>query len=221
MPTRFFPVRIGPLAAPHTATRHDVNPKKLVSFIIPHGDQIIHMRGVPFPKETKFRSVGVGVRTTDSVTSSPFILKRIGKASAQLDRMRGVHGNCEDRCKVAATMVNATGLHASEMVAIGQKDIRPFKKKILRAIWGASMPGRAKEIVLCLMFQARRIAFSLIVVYGRAVGLARLCKTPGPAMITAQALSEENPLTRKLGPSGRALQTLHIWERPLSGWWEW
>ena len=41
-------------------------------------------------------------------------------------------------------------------------------------------------------------------------------------MITAQVVWEENPLTRKSGPFGRALKTLHNWGwRPLSGWWEW
>ena len=54
------------------------------------------------------------MRTTDSVASGPLILKRIGKASALLDRIHGVHGDFDDRCKVVATMVNATGLHASE-----------------------------------------------------------------------------------------------------------
>ena len=109
-------------------------------------------------------------------------------------------------------MSNATGLHACEIVAISQKVIRPFETRILRAIWGASRPGTAKEIVLCLMCQGHRIAPSLLVPYGRAVWLVRLCKTRGPAMITAQAVWEENPLTCKSGPFGRALQTLHDWD---------
>ena len=95
------------------------------------------MHGVSFPKETEFRSLGAGVRTTDSVASGPLILKRIGKASALLDRIHGVQGDFDDRCKVVATMVNATGLHASKIVGIGQKDIRPFETRILKAIWGA------------------------------------------------------------------------------------
>ena len=180
------------------------------------------MCGVSFPKETEFRSLGAGVRTTDSVASGPLILKRIGKASALLDRIHGVQGDFDDRYKVVATMVNATGLHASEIVAISQKDIRPFETRILKAIWGASRPGRAKEITFCLMCQGHKIAPSLLVPYGRAVWLARLCKTCGPAMIKAQAVWEENPLTRKSGPFGRALKTLHDWGWcPLSGWWEW
>ena len=56
----------------------------------------------------------------------------------------------------------------------------------------------------------------------RAVWLARLCKTRGPAVIGAQAVWEANPLTRKSGPFDRAPQTLHDWGwSPLSGWWEW
>ena len=157
------------------------------------------MRGVPFPKETEFRSLGAGVRTTDNVASGPLILKRIGKASALLDRIHGVQGDFDDRCKVVATMVNATGLHASEIVAISQTDIRPFKTRILKAIWGASRPGTAKEITFCLMCQGHRIAPSLLLPYGRAVWLARLCKTRGPAMSTAEAIWGENPLTRKSG----------------------
>ena len=59
------------------------------------------------------------------------------------------------------------------------------------------------------MCQGYIIAPSLLVRYGRAVWLARLCKTRGPAMITAQAVWEENTLTGKSGPFGRALKTLH------------
>ena len=119
-------------------------------------------------------------------------------------------------------MVNATRLHAFEIVAISQKDIRPFETRILKAIWGASRPGRVKEIIFCLMCQGHKIAPSLLVPYGRAVWLARLCKTRGQAMITAQAVWEENPLTRKSGLFGRVLKTLHDWGWcPLSGWWEW
>ena len=69
------------------------------------------MRGVPFPKKTEFRSLGVGVRTTDRVAPGPLILKRIGKACALQDRIHGVQGDFDNRCKVVATMVNATGLH--------------------------------------------------------------------------------------------------------------
>ena len=114
------------------------------------------------------------MRAIDSVASGPLILKRIGKVSALLDRMHGFQGNFEDRFKVVATMVNATGLHASEIVAITQKDIKPFETRILRAIWGASRPGRAKEIIFCLMCQGHRIALSLLVPYSRAVWIARL-----------------------------------------------
>ena len=175
-----------------------------------------------FPKETEFRSLGAGVRTTDNVASGPLILKRIGKASALLDWIHDVQGDFDDGCKVVATMVNATCLHAPEIVAISQKDIRPFETRILKTIWRASRPGRAKEIIFCLMCQGHRIAPSLLVPYGRAVWLARLCKTRGPAMITAQAVWEESPLTRKSGLFGRVLKTLHDWGwRPFSGWWEW
>ena len=119
-------------------------------------------------------------------------------------------------------MVNATGLHASEIVAISQKDIRPFETRILKAIWGTSRSGRAKEIIFCLMCQGHKTAPSLLVPYSRAVWLARLCKTRGLAMITTQAVWEESPLTRKSGPFGRALKSVHNWGwRPLSGWWEW
>ena len=170
-------------------TGQDVNPKKSVSFIIPDSDQEIQMCGVSFPKEAEFCSLGAGVR--DSVASSPLVLKRIGKASPLLDRIHGARGDFDDRCKVVATMVNATGLHASEIVATSQKDIRPFETRILQAIWGASRPGRAKEIVFCFMCQGHRFAPSLLVPYGRAVWLARLCKTLGTAMITAQAVWEE------------------------------
>ena len=103
-------------------TGQDVNPKKSVSFIIPDSDKTIQIPGVPCPKETEFRSVGAGVRTIDSVASGPLILKRIGKVSSLLDGIHGVQGDFEYRCKVVAPMVNATRLHASEIVAISQNE---------------------------------------------------------------------------------------------------
>ena len=129
-------------------TGQDVNPKKSVSFIIPDSDHEIQMRGVSFPKETEFRSLGAGVRTTDSVASGPLILKRIGKACALLDRIHGVQGDFDDRCKVVATMVNATGLHASEIVAISQKDITPFETWILKAMWGPPDQAERRKFFL-------------------------------------------------------------------------
>ena len=80
---------------------------------------------------------------THSVASGPLILKGIGKASALLDRIHGVQGDFDDRCKVVATMVNATGLHASEIVDISQKDISPFETRILKATWGP--PNQAER----------------------------------------------------------------------------
>ena len=42
-------------------TSQNVNPKKSVSFVVPDNDTTIQMRGVPFPKETEFRSLGAGI----------------------------------------------------------------------------------------------------------------------------------------------------------------
>ena len=80
-------------------TGQDVNPKKSVIFIIPEHDETVQMRGVPFPKEVEFRSLGAGIRTTDTAISGPLILKRIQSASTLLDRVHGAQGKFEDRCK--------------------------------------------------------------------------------------------------------------------------
>ena len=117
-------------------TGQDVNPKKLVSFVVPNSDMTIQMRGLPFLKQSEFCSLGVGSRTTDAVSSGLLILKRIGKASVLLDWVQGIQGNFEDCCKVVSTMVNAIGLHASEIVPISLKDVRPFETKILHTRLG-------------------------------------------------------------------------------------
>ena len=72
------------------------------------------------------------------------------------------------------------------------------------------------------MYQGHKIAPSLLIPYGHAVWLARLCKSQGPALITAMAVWEARPDSRRSGPFGRALQTLHScgW-CPHDGWWEW
>ena len=99
------------------------------------------MRGVPFPKETEFRSLRAGGHTTDTVAFGPLILKHNSKASALLDWVHGVEGNFEDMCKVVATMVNATGLHASEIIAISQKDISPFPTQMYCAPNSGKLPA--------------------------------------------------------------------------------
>ena len=71
----------------------DVNPKKSVSFLIPNGTQTVQMRGIPFPKETEFRSLREKVRTTDTVFLGPPIPKCLGKAASLLDRIHGTQGN--------------------------------------------------------------------------------------------------------------------------------
>ena len=149
-------------------TRQDLNPKKLVSFIIPDSPQTIQMRGTPFPKETEFRSLGAGVRTTSEAFSGLLLLKRISRASPLLERVHGTQGNFEDWCKVVPTMVNATRLHASKIVPIYLKSVRPFETKIVRTIWGNSRPGRAKEIVFSILSARHRISPTLLIPYNRA-----------------------------------------------------
>ena len=104
-----------------------------------------------------------------------------------------MQGDFDDTCKVVATMVNATGLHASEIVAISQKDIRPFETRILKVFWEASRLGRAKVMIFCVMCQRHRIAPSLLVSYGRTVWLARLFKTH-----VAQQSSQHKPYGKRI-----------------------
>ena len=87
-------------------------------------------------------------------------------------------------------MINATGLHAAEIVSIHLKDIRPFETKVLNTLWGVSRPGRAKEIVFGLLCAGHRIAPSILIPYVRGTWLAKLCKARGPALITSQSIWE-------------------------------
>ena len=116
------------------------------------------MRGTPVPKETEFRTLEAGVQTTSEVFSRPLNLKRISKASTLLEGVHGTQGNFENRCKVVSTMVNAIGLHASEIVPIDLKSVRPFETKIMCTILGNSRLGRAKEIVFSILYAGRRIS---------------------------------------------------------------
>ena len=133
----------------------------------------------------------------------------LAKASTLLDWVRGTQGNFEDRCKVVPTMVNAIRLHASKIVPIDLKSVRPFETKIMRTMLGNSRLGRAKEIVFSILGASNRISPSLLILYSWATWLVRLCKARGPSLITAQCIWGCKPNTRRSGPFGRALHTLH------------
>ena len=98
----------------------------------------------------------------------------------------------------------------------------PFETKILNTLLGLSHPGRAKEIVFSLLCAGPRIAPSILIPYGRATWLARLCKTRGPVLITSQSMWEHQQGVGKSGPFGRVLHTLQSrgWVAG-AGCWEW
>ena len=67
-------------------------------------------------------------------------------------------------------------------------------------------------VCVCMLSYLRhRISPTLLILYSRATWLARLCKTRGPSLITAQCIWERRPDTRRSGPFGRALHMLHAW----------
>ena len=132
------------------------------------------------------------------------------------------HGKVTHTHTHTHTMVTATGLHAAEIVPLQPKSLSSFETKIITTIWGPSRPARAKEIAFCLLCAGHRIAPTLIIPYQRAVWLAKLCRTRGPSLVSAQAIREQHPSPESAGPLGRALQTLHDWGwTPAQGWWEW
>ena len=106
---------------------------------------------------------------------------------------RQEQGDFDRRSKIVATIINATGLHASEIVPLEVKDVRKFETKIVKTIWGPSRPGRAREIIFCLLCPGHRVSPTMLIAYQRALWLSCLCRSRGPALITAQAVSEANP----------------------------
>ena len=125
-----------------TATRQGTNAKKSVGFKRgDSGQPPTQLQGVPFPCETKFRSLGAGVRTTDGVASGPLILNRIACASTLLDKVHRAQGGFGKRSKIVATMSNATDLHAAESVVLKVKDVRSLKPKLLTLFGGHRAQG--------------------------------------------------------------------------------
>ena len=154
--------------------------------------------------------------------TGPLLQLRIGEAKKALKKTRTIPGGFDRKAMVAAIMIVAAVLFRVELADISRRDASSLESAIMGAIWGPSMPCRAKDIVFTLLMPGHRVATSMVIPYRRMWWLAHLARNPGTAQTVAQAIWEGTQSPKPTGPLGRALQEFRRLDwRSMRGWWQW
>ena len=207
-------------------TQQGVNPKKSLCFSLePAGQRraaAVQLGGESFPFQREFRVLGIGIRMTAAVSTGPLLQKRLAKGRVLLSRLHGVQGSSRRKAFVTASLILAAGAYGVEVAPVSPQDLRGLDAAIMREVWGTTRPGRAQEIVFCVLHPGHLVSASMRRTYLQLCWLARAARTAGPLQVAVQARWEHDSFPPPQGPVGRALQTLHLlgWLRP-SSWWEW
>ena len=53
------------------------------------------------------------------------------------------------------------GAYGVEVAPVSQQDLRSLDAAIMREVWGATRPGRAKEVVFCVLHQGHLMSASM------------------------------------------------------------
>ena len=91
------------------------------------------------------------------------------------------------------------------MAPVAPQDLRGLDAAIMREIWGTTRPGRAKEIVFCVLHPGHLMSASMRRTYLQLCWLARAARTAGPLQVAIQARWEHDSFLPPQGPVGRAL----------------
>ena len=191
-------------------TGQEINVKKSMLFGVqgPRGTAApplrVELNGEALPVQHEFRQLCVGVRTTITKGTGPLLEARMDSAKQALRKVRTLPVGFEGRAIIVAVMVLAAGLYGVELAEAGLKHIAGLDTAVMHALWGTSMPCRAKEIVFALLVPGHRVALSMVVPYRRICWLARMARTRGT----------RRPLRRQYGSIARPTGFRAPWDRP-------
>ena len=184
--------------------------------------QPMRLLGAPIPIEGEFRRLGIGIRVNPERGTGPLLQQRMERGGSVLPR--GPHlATYHRRSVVAGGLAMAVALHGVELADVSDVDLARLETRTVRAIWGPMRPGRAKEVVYCLLSQGHRTSPVMRTKYDRLTWLARVARVPGATQVLLQAVWEcREPPPPLTGPAGRALRTARAlgWV-PQGWWWKW
>ena len=141
---------------------------------------MVQLGGEGFPFQREFQVLGIGVRMTATVDTGPLLQKQLEKGWALLCRLHSVQGSSRRKARVTASLVLAAGAYGVEVAPVAPQDLRGLDAAIMREIWGTTQPGRAQEIVFCVLHPGHLVSASMRGTYLQLCWLARAARTAGP-----------------------------------------
>ena len=101
-------------------------------------------------------------------------------AKQALRKVRTLPPGFEGCAIIVAVMVLAAGLYGVELAEAGLKHIAGLDTAVMHALWGTSMPCRAKEIVFAFLVLGHRLAPSMVVPNAESAGWCAWRAPQGP-----------------------------------------
>ena len=150
----------------------------MLSFVLkwtPDSDagQPIQLLGVPIPEETEFRRLGIGIRVPPARGTGLLLKDRIQREASVLRRMPQLT-SLQRRSTVAGSLAMAVALHGVQLADTADVDLARLETQTVRAIWGPTRPGRAKEVVFSLLTPGHRTSPTMRTKYERLVWMAQV-----------------------------------------------
>ena len=199
-----------------------VNVGKLTSFLVGSDEPTpVRLLGEALPRSEEFKRLRAGTRLGRWRYTGPVLEGRIDKVQSMLTQMPHLPTfHC--RSTVAGALVLSTALHGVALAAAAERTLTTLESKVVRAIWGAAVLARAKEVIFTLLSPGHRTAPHMRVKYDQLTWLTRTVREPGPTQVMVQAIWEDRERPPLTGPAGRALRVpaQRGWQ-PLEGWWQW
>ena len=126
------------------------------------------------------------------------------------------------RSTVAGSLAMAVALHGVQLADTADVDLARLETQTVRAIWGPTRPGRAKEVAFSLLTPGHRTSPTMCTKNERLVWMAQLARVPGAAQVLMQAIWECGDAPPLHRPAGRAVRTPRAlrWA-PMGVWWRW
>ena len=179
-------------------TGQDVRPDKSGAWALgaTAADAPARLRGLEIPHKDEFRQLGVGIRVEARRGTGPLLQTRMDRAKAILRRI-GCIPVLRQRATALGTLALAKALWGSELVEVGEADMRALDSLAAIALWGPTRVSRNREVLWSVLTPGHRVAPSWRAQYQRLLWLAQASATTGTVQLLVQAVLEERPTGHK------------------------
>ena len=135
-----------------------VNPKKSLALHVRQPSSTIQkhtvLQAVPLPRQTNFRSLGVGIRTGQTTGTWPLLKKRIARGAHPLTRVRGAQGGFTRRTHIIAILIQSAALWGSPGADITAKTSAVWNRQCSTACGAPHDRGEQRKLYLSYLWRA-------------------------------------------------------------------